>query len=187
MTGARELVTPRLRLRQWRHSDRHPFAAMNADPEVMRHFPALQDAAQSDAAADRFSAHLDSAGWGLWALEFEGEFIGFTGLAVPRFDAPFTPCVEVGWRLARSAWGMGLATEAATAAMGFGFTELGLAEIVSFTTVANDRSRALMQRLGMTRDPADDFEHPAIPSGSPQRLHVLYRLANPATKRLLSP
>jgi len=181
MTGARELHTRRLRMRQWQDSDRQPFATMNSDAEVMRHFPATQDAAQSGAAVDRFFAHLETTGWGLWALEFEGEFIGFTGLASPRFEAPFTPCVEVGWRLARSAWGVGLATEAATAAVQFGFTELELTEIVSFTTVANERSRSVMRRLGMTHDPADDFEHPALASDSPQRPHVLYRLANPAT------
>lgn len=171
--------TERLTLRQWREEDREPFAQLNADPAVMEHFPSTLDRAQSDALVDRISGQLDDQGWGLWAVEGPEGFIGFTGLAVPRFVAPFTPCVEMGWRLARSAWGHGYATEAARAAAGHGFDELGLDEIVSFTTVANVRSRAVMERLGMTRQTRDDFDHPLIADGDPLRRHVLYRLSRP--------
>ncbi|MDQ1512402.1 MAG: hypothetical protein QOC59_244 [Microbacteriaceae bacterium] len=171
-------ATARLLLRQWRQSDREAFAALNADPEVMRHFPAPLHRAESDAFADRAAAHIGETGWGLWALEERatGRFLGFTGLAAPRFAAHFTPAVEVGWRLARSAWGHGYATEAARAAVAFGFTELGLEQIVSFTVPANVRSRAVMERLGMTHDESDDFDHPALAEDSPLRRHVLYRL-----------
>ena len=171
--------TERLVLRQWIDSDREPWAALNADAETMRYFPKTLTRAETDAAADRFSARIDANGWGLWALEREGEFIGFTGLAVPAFDAPFLPGVEIGWRLARSAWGNGYATEAARAALAFGFDRLGLDEIVSFTAVANQRSRSVMERLGMTRDESNDFEHPSVPEGNPLRTHVLYRLQRP--------
>ena len=171
--------TERLVLRQWRQSDREPFAALNADPEVMRHFPAPLDRAASDAFVDRAAAAIEETGWGIWALEERstGRFLGFTGLAVPRFTAHFTPAVEVGWRLARSAWGHGYATEAARAAVAVGFAELGLEQIVSFTVPANARSRAVMERLGMTHDESDDFDHPRLPVDSPLRRHVLYRLA----------
>ncbi|GIU88749.1 MAG: N-acetyltransferase [Acidimicrobiia bacterium] len=180
MAAPVELRTGRLRLRAWRPADREPFAALNADPEVMRHFPAPLTRAESDAAADAIAAGLARLGWGLWAVEVEGEggapFVGFVGLSVPAFAAPFTPCVEVGWRLAREHWGKGYATEGATAAVGFAFGVLGLDEVVSFTVPANRRSRAVMERLGMTHDPADDFDHPRLPEGHPLRRHVLYRL-----------
>jgi ribosomal-protein-alanine N-acetyltransferase len=171
-------TTARLLLRQWRESDREPFAALNADPEVMRHFPAPLSRAESDAFVDRVAAAVEETGWGLWAVEerASGRFLGFTGLAVPRFTAHFTPAVEVGWRLARSAWGHGYATEAARAAVAVGFTELGLEQLVSFTVPANLRSRAVMERLGMTHDESDDFDHPALAADSPLRRHVLYRL-----------
>jgi ribosomal-protein-alanine N-acetyltransferase len=171
------LATPRLRLRPWRESDLEPFAALNADPRVMEHFPSPLARGESDAVAGRIMEAMQSQGWGLWALEVVGgePFIGFTGLAVPGFEAHFTPCTEVGWRLARSAWGHGYATEAARAALAFGFGELGLAEIVSFTTAANTRSAAVMERLGMERD--GEFDHPRLPEGSPVRRHVLYRIA----------
>jgi ribosomal-protein-alanine N-acetyltransferase len=176
-----EPVTERLLLRQWREEDLEPFAALNADPTVMEHFPSTLDRAASDAFAERNAQHIDEHGWGLWAIELKetGRFLGFTGLAVPRFTAPFTPAVEVGWRLARHAWGFGFATEAATAAVAAGFGPLGLAEIVSFTAVRNLRSRAVMERIGMTHDPADDFDHPALPEGHALRRHVLYRLRRP--------
>ena len=166
-------------LRRWRDSDRAPFAAMGADPAVMEYFPALLSRAQSDAMIDALEAHFDARGFGLWALELAqtGEFLGFTGLAVPRFEAHFMPAVEIGWRLARPAWGHGYATEAARRALRFAFEEAGLAEVVSFTTVANLRSRAVMERIGMTRDPDGDFDHPRVPAGSPLRPHVLYRLS----------
>jgi RimJ/RimL family protein N-acetyltransferase len=175
------LDPPRLKLRGWRDDDREPFAAMNADPVVMEHFPAVLTRRQSDELVEKIEAGFEANGFGLWALEVResGEFIGFAGLSVPGFEAHFTPAVEVGWRLARSAWGSGYATEAARAALRFGFEEAGLEEVVSFTTVDNDRSRAVMERLGMSRDPGDDFDHPGLPVGHPQRPHVLYRLAAP--------
>lgn len=168
--------TERLVLREWRDDDRDDWAAMNADPQVMEFFPARLDRVQSDAAFDRISGALAERGWGLWAVEHEGRFLGFTGLAPVGFEAPFTPATEIGWRLRRDAWGHGFATEAARAVMRFAFDELGLDEVVSFTSVANARSRAVMARLGMTHDPADDFDNPKVPAGSPLRPHVLYRL-----------
>ena len=155
---------------------------MNADREVMRHFPAPLDADDSDALLRRIAADLDRRGWGLWALEerASGRLLGFNGLAPVTFMAPFTPAIEVGWRMVRSHWGRGLATEAARAALAFAFDELSVTEVVSFTTVGNERSRALMRRLGMTHDRADDFEHPLIPAGHPLRPHVLYRLTREA-------
>lgn len=147
----------------------------------MEHFPAVLTKAQSDDLIEAIEAGFEVNGFGLWALELKesGEFIGFAGLSVPSFEAPFTPAVEVGWRLARSAWGQGYATEAGRAALVFGFEEAGLGEIVSFTTVANIRSRAVMERLDMSHDPTDDFDHPRLPAGHPQRRHVLYRLRRP--------
>lgn len=173
-----ELRTSRLVLRQWREADLEPFAALNADSEVMRHSPAPLTRGQSDALAEHARAVIAARGWGLWALELvqRATFIGFVGLAEPRFEAHFTPTVEVGWRLAREHWGNGYATEGARAALGFGFEELGLDEIVSFTAVANERSRRVMQRLGMTHDAADDFDHPLLADGHPLQPHVLYRL-----------
>ncbi|HWA46116.1 MAG TPA: GNAT family N-acetyltransferase [Hypericibacter adhaerens] len=172
------LKTPRLLLRPWRADDLPAFAAINADPAVMEHFPSPLDRSASDALADRIQAHFDRHGFGLWAVERPGQddFIGFVGLAMPRFTAHFTPCFEVGWRLARAHWGRGYATEGARAALDFGFGPAGLEEIVSFTVPANRRSIAVMERLGMKRDPADDFDHPAIPDGHPLRYHWLYRL-----------
>jgi RimJ/RimL family protein N-acetyltransferase len=180
--SAPELTTERLLLRGWRDEDRAPFAALNADPEVMEHFPAPLTAAGSDALIDRITAGFDEHGYGLWAVELRatGELVGFTGLAQQTFPAAFTPAVEVGWRLARAAWGHGYATDAATAALRYGFEVVGLDEIVSLTAVTNVRSQRVMQRLGMTRDPADDFDHPNVPEGSPLRRHVLYRLRRPA-------
>jgi RimJ/RimL family protein N-acetyltransferase len=173
-----EFCTPRVLLRHWREEDREPFAAMGADPEVMEHFPAQLSRAQSDAFIDGLGALLESRGWGLWALEelATGRFIGFTGLNVPGFEAPFMPATEIGWRLRRDAWGRGLASEAARAALVYAFEDLGLDEVVSFTATTNLRSQAVMRRIGMTNDPADDFDHPNVAEGSPLRRHVLYRL-----------
>ena len=173
--------TERLVLRQWRESDLEPFARLNADPEVMRYFPAPLSREQSDAMVDRLSGHIEAEGWGMWALERRdtGEFIGFTGLGVPRQVLPFQPCVEVGWRLVADAWGHGFATEAAREALRVGFDDLGLTEIVAFTAVPNLRSRAVMERLGMVRDAAEDFDHPAVDVGHPVRRHVLYRKVRP--------
>lgn len=182
MTDIVAIETGRLILRRWREADKPAFAALNADPEVMRHFPGLLTAAASDTLADRIMARMAERGWGSFAVEVKGgePFIGFVGPNVPSYAIPCGPCVEVGWRLARSAWGRGYATEAARAAIGFGFRQLGLAEIVAFTAAANDRSRRVMERLGMTRDPADDFDHPMIEDGNPVRRHVLYRLGSSA-------
>lgn len=173
-----ELRTERLVLRQWREGDLEPFAALNADPEVMRCFPAPLAREESDALVSRSSARIEEQGWGLWAVEVVGRtpFAGFVGLAAPGFEAHFTPAVEVGWRLAREQWGKGYATEGARAALAFGFDELGLAEIVSFTSVANERSRRVMERLGMARDTAGDFDHPVLPPAHALQRHVLYRL-----------
>lgn len=180
-----ELRTERLLLRGWQDADRAPFAAMSADPEVMRFFPSPLDASASDAAIDRMVAHWDEHGFGLWAVErlADGTFLGFTGIWRPLFQAHFTPAVEVGWRLARHAWGHGYATEAAAAAIAYGFDVVGLEEIVSFTVPANERSWRVMERLGMTRDPADDFDHPRLPPGHPLQRHVLYRLRRDAWAR----
>lgn len=174
----RRLRTERLLLRSWRESDLELFAALNADPEVMRYFPSTLTREESDDQAGRISRALGEQSWGLWAVEHDGVFLGFTGLAVPRFEAHFTPAVEIGWRLARSAWGFGFATEAAAAVLRFAFEELRLSEVVSFTAVQNRRSRAVMERLHMTRNPSDDFDHPALTVGSPLRRHVLYRAVN---------
>jgi RimJ/RimL family protein N-acetyltransferase len=175
-----ELRTERLLLRAWRDEDLEPFAALNADPEVMRHFPAVLGRTDSDAQAARIRAHLVTHGFGLWAVEVPGQaaFIGFVGLAVPRFETHFTPCVEIGWRLAREHQGRGYATEGARAALGFGFTHLGLAEIVSFTVPANLASRRVMEKLGMQH--TEDFDHPLMPGGHPLQRHVLYRLPRAA-------
>ena len=170
------ISTERLLLREWREDDRDAWAALNADPEVMEFFPNVLDRHQSDAAFDRIAATLDERGWGLWAADLDGRFVGFTGLAVPRFVAPFMPTVEIGWRFSREVWGHGYATEAARAVLEHAFADLALPEVVSFTSVGNVRSRRVMQRLGMTRDPADDFDNPGIESGHPLRRHVLYRI-----------
>ncbi len=170
------ISTERLLLREWREDDRDAWAALNADPEVMEFFPNVLDRHQSDAAFDRIAATLDERGWGLWAADLDGRFVGFTGLAVPRFEAPFMPTVEIGWRFSREVWGHGYATEAARAVLEHAFADLALPEVVSFTSVGNVRSRRVMQRLGMTRDPADDFDNPGIESGHPLRRHVLYRI-----------
>lgn len=178
MPSVPTLTTPRLRLRPWRDADLAEFARMNADPRVMEFFPKALTPEESDAMAGRIRARLETQGWGLWAVEIAGgaPFVGYVGLAAPLFAAPFMPCVEIGWRLAAEHWGRGYATEGARAALGFGFNQLGLAEIVSFTTTANARSRRLMERLGLRHAPAEDFDHPNIPAGHPVRPHVLYRL-----------
>src|SRR5690606_4543985 len=159
--------------------DRVPFAVMNRDPAVMEYFPAPLSRAESDAFVDRIEAAFDHDGFGLWAVEVAetGELIGFTGLSRAEFPAHFTPAVEIGWRLARPAWGHGYATEAARAVLAYAFDKLGLDDVVSFTAVPNLRSQAVMRRLGMCHDRADDFDHPRIADGHPLRRHVLYRLS----------
>jgi RimJ/RimL family protein N-acetyltransferase len=173
-----QIRTPRLLLRRWRQIDRELFAHLNADPLVMEHFPGVLNREESDALLDRIESQFDELGYGLWAVEVpdQAPFIGFVGLSVPNFHAHFTPAVEVGWRLDRPYWGHGFATEAARATLGDGFGRVGLTEIVSFTVPANERSIRVMERLGMTHDPADDFEHPRLPEGHRLRRHVLYRL-----------
>jgi RimJ/RimL family protein N-acetyltransferase len=174
------LQTQRLLLREWRDEDLEPFARMNADPAVMEHFPTTLSRSESDAVAERIRGEFVERGFGWWALEIPGEtaFAGFVGLSVPSFELPFpctSPCVEIGWRLATSAWGKGYATEAARAVLTHGFDVLALEEVVSFTVVANARSRRVMERIGMTRREEEDFEHPRLPEGHPLRRHVLYR------------
>lgn len=174
----RVLETQRLRLRQWRDEDYPPFARLNADPRVMRYFPTTLSRERSDVMADTLRTLIAERGWGLWAVEesCSGCFVGFVGLHVPSADLPFSPCVEIGWRLVAEYWGRGYATEAAREALRFGFESLGLAEIVSFTAVANLRSRVVMERLGF-RHGGETFDHPAVEEGHPLRLHVLYRLS----------
>lgn len=180
-TAIPRLVTERLLLREWHDADREPFAEMNADPRVMEHFPSVLSRAESDDLVDRIVAHWAEEGHGLWAVERveDGAFLGFTGLARPSGPPDMPPFVEVGWRFAVDAWGHGYATDAARAAVAWGFETLGLDEIASWTTRGNVRSQAVMRRIGMTHDPADDFDHPRLPAGHPQRRHVLYRLARP--------
>jgi RimJ/RimL family protein N-acetyltransferase len=155
---------------------------MNADPRVMEYFPKSLDRAESDGLAARIRENFARRGFGLWAVEVPGvaEFIGFVGLSVPGFSAHFTPCVEIGWRLAHEHWRHGYATEAARAALDFGFGHSAIEEIVSFTAVANQRSRRVMEKIGMTHNPADDFDHPRLPEGHPLRRHVLYRIGRRA-------
>ena len=175
------ITTPRLRLRLWKPEDLAPFAAMNADPRVMEFYPDVLTRAESDAVAARIDEGFARHGFGLWALEIPGvaEFAGFVGLSVPRFEAAFTPCVEVGWRLGAEHWGRGYASEAAKAVLVHGFGTLGLSEIVSFTATQNLRSQAVMQRIGMERRPELDFEHPVLSVGHRLRPHVFYRLRSP--------
>jgi RimJ/RimL family protein N-acetyltransferase len=172
------LKTPRLLLRLWRDADLEPFAALNADPRVMEYFPAPLTRAESEAAAARITANFDQRGYGLWAVEEQGgaPFLGYVGLTVPRFEMPFSPCVEIGWRLAFEHWGKGYAREAAAAALDFGFEILNLDEVVSYTATGNRRSWRVMEAIGMTRRPEEDFNHPALPDGHALQRHVLYRL-----------
>ena len=177
MPAAIEIETARLRLRQWRESDRAPFAAMSADAEVMEFFSSRQSREASDASIDAWQAQFAERGWSNWAAEVlsSSVFIGFVGLSVPRRVLPFSPCVEIGWRLARRYWGQGYATEGARAALRVGFERLALAEIVSFTSVRNVRSRAVMERIGM-RNAREDFGYPGYPDNHPLRPHCLYRI-----------
>lgn len=173
-----EFDTQRLRLRQWIEADREPFARLSTDPRVMEFLPNLLERAASDAMVDRLQASIADRGWGLWAVESKADrqFIGFVGLHIPKVDFPFSPCVEIGWRLAFEYWGKGYATEAAGEVLKVGFDRLGLPEIVSFTATINRRSRAVMERLGMEPE-AETFEHPSLPVGHPLREHYLYRLS----------
>lgn len=178
MAHGPELWTERLHLRRWADADLAPFADLNADPVVMEHFPSTLTTDQAAAFIEHAERGFEERGFGWWAVETRDDagFIGFVGLSPVGPEYPFGPAVETGWRLARRAWGHGYATEAATAALGFGFDGLGLDEVVAFTAAGNRRSQAVMARLGMTRDPADDFGHPALAEGDRLHAHVLYRL-----------
>ena len=174
-----QIRTERLLMRGWRPSDRDFFAAMNADAEVMRHFPGLRSREESDEIADRIERiWREQRLFGWWALELPGEapYIGYCGLKVPAFQAPFMPAVEIGWALARAFWGRGLASEAARASLGHAFRRLWLPEVVAFTAVGNAPSRALMERIGMRHDPSGDFDHPLLEQGHRLERHVLYRI-----------
>ena len=177
MTGAPTLRTSRLLLRPWQAADRAPFAALNRDPGVVEFLGEPLTREQSDALADRIEADFEGRAFGLWAVEIPEvtPFAGFVGLSVPRFDAPFMPAVEVGWRLASGYWGRGYATEGAVASLAFGFEVVGLDEVISLTVEDNTRSRRVMERAGMTHDSADDFDHPLVSPGDRLRHHVLYR------------
>jgi 3-dehydroquinate dehydratase/shikimate dehydrogenase len=172
------IKTERLILRPWEEGDLKPFAELNADPRVREYFPNLLSREESDQSAKRMSDHIEKKGWGFWAASLieTGEFIGFIGLEDVYFKAPFTPAVEIGWRLAFKHWGKGYATEGALAALKYGFETLKLKEIVSFTPVQNKRSRHVMEKIGMTHDPKDDFDHPKLPEDHPLRRHVLYKI-----------
>jgi RimJ/RimL family protein N-acetyltransferase len=181
MNLPQELRTERLWLRRWQLSDRPSFAQLNRDPRVVEFLPGVLARHESDALADRIDAHFEQHGFGLWAVEIPGvtSFAGFIGLSIPRFEAPFTPCVEVGWRLDAAQWNRGYATEGARAALAFGFRWLLLKEIVSFTVPLNARSRRVMEKIGMAHSASDDFDHPLLAEGHPLRRHVLYRLKRP--------
>ncbi len=181
MSLPQQLRTDRLCLRRWLLDDRIPFARLNADPRVVEFLPKALSREESDAVADRIEAHFQRHGFGLWAVEIPGitPFAGFIGLSIPGFEAPFTPCVEIGWRLDAAYWNRGYATEGARAALAFGFEALHVEEIVSFTVPGNVRSRRVMEKIGMTHLPKEDFDHPVLPEGHPLRRHVLYRLGRP--------
>ncbi len=178
MEAGPALRTERLLLRRWQDADIEPFAAMNADPTVMEYFPNTLSRTESNALIERSERWFDDRGYGLWAIELivDGTFAGFTGLAPIDEDLPFAPAVELGWRLAHAHWGQGIATEAASAAARFAFEVLELPSLVALTAATNVRSRRVMERLGMRRDPAEDFIHPKLPTGHPLAAHVLYRL-----------
>ena len=180
MDPCSEIRTERLILRSWRAEDRKPFARLNADLQVMEFMPRTLSAKESDAFADRIEEHFRQHGFGLYATELRsgGVFIGFIGLSIPAFQTAFTPCVEIGWRLASAYWGQGLATEGAQATLRYGFEQLGLQEIVSFTVPANMRSRRVMEKLGMKRNPAEDFNHPRLEEDHRLSRHVLYRVSS---------
>jgi RimJ/RimL family protein N-acetyltransferase len=172
-----EFNTQRLVFRAWRDEHRAPFAEMNADVEVMRYFPAVLSSEQTNAGIDIWCQQFADKGWSNWAVELlgTGEFIGFIGLSIPRRQLPFSPCVEIGWRLKRTAWGQGYATEGAKECLRIAFERLGLEEVVSFTALTNRPSVRVMERIGMTNANAN-FDHPAVPEGNPLRPHCLYKI-----------
>jgi RimJ/RimL family protein N-acetyltransferase len=178
-----KLETDRLILRRFRPEDTDAMVAINADPQVMECFPSTMSREETLAHLARVKAHWTENNFGLFAVEIRdtGQMIGFTGLSIPPYETPATPCVEVGWRMTPTAWGKGYATEAATACLNWGFNEIDLNEIVSFTFEGNTRSRRVMERLGMTHNTQDDFDHIMLPADSPLLRHVLYRLVQPDT------
>jgi len=178
MRSGEILETDRLALRRWRDSDLDPFAEMGTDVRVMEHFLSTVSKSESEQTIARIRQHFGEHGYGLWAVEVKSgaPFIGFVGLQHVAFEADFRPAVEVGWRLAFEAWGHGYASEAAQEALRFAFEDIALAEVVSFTVEGNHRSRAVMQRIGLSHYPGEDFDHPKIPEGHPLRRHVLYRI-----------
>ena len=172
------LETERLRLRTWRDSDLEPFHEMSNCPHVMEYFPGMMTQDECVAAMQRINDHFEKHGFGYWAVEHEDDpFIGFVGIAVPRFEAEFTPCVEIGWRLKKASWGFGFATEAARRTCEFAFSELKLDSLVAMTAPENTRSQNVMQKIGMTRDENGDFDHPLVEDGHPLKRHVLFRLS----------
>ncbi|MGH8950517.1 MAG: GNAT family N-acetyltransferase [Acidimicrobiia bacterium] len=178
MASGPNVETERLILRRWRERDRDEFAALNADPEVMEHFPNVLTTEESDQMLRRIDRQFEEFGFGLWAVDIKWakKFIGFCGLAVPTFQTPFTPAVEIGWRFAKDQWGSGYATEAAKAVLDFGFEQADLEQILSWTIPANERSQRVMQRLGMKRAPDLDFDHPRFLHVERLRRHVVYRI-----------
>lgn len=173
------IETDRLLLRRWKSADLEPFVRLNSDPRVMKYFPSILDRSQVEDFILRMEKQIDSRGFGFWACELkeEGSLIGAVGLNAPSFEASFTPCVEIGWRLSYEYWGRGLAPEAARAVIEFGFRKLGLTEILSWTSKENFQSQRVMEKIGMTRDPSSDFDHPRIPEGHWLRPHVLFRIS----------
>jgi ribosomal-protein-alanine N-acetyltransferase len=173
-----QVRTRRLLLRRWREEDLEPFAAMNADPEVMEHFPSTHSRTMSDELVQHIEACFAEHGFGAWAVEVVGEapLIGFVGLFPVSAEMTFAPAIEIGWRIARPWWGRGIAHEAAEASLAFGFRDVGLPEIVAYTSSTNLRSQRLMERLGMVRDAAEDFDHPRVPAGHRLARHFIYRL-----------
>jgi RimJ/RimL family protein N-acetyltransferase len=172
-----EIQTQRLTLRQWRAEDWPAFANLNADPVVMEYYPRVLSTQESNAMAHRIESLIAEKGWGFWAVENldDKQFIGFVGLNNPTYKLPITDCVEIGWRLAKEYWGHGYATEAAQASLAVAFEKLNLTEVYSFASVANKKSHAVMQRIGMINT-NNNFEHPIIPENHPLREHVLYKI-----------
>lgn len=178
MATTKAIETERLLLRQWKASDRQPFIELNADPEVMEYFPSPISESESDEFIQRVTAEIEDSGWGFWAVELKSshDFIGFVGISSPRAKLPFSPCIEIGWRLAKKYWGKGYATEAAEAALKFAFANLPINEVVSFTSVQNKRSQVVMKNINMT-DSGQNFMHPSIPVGNALQEHVLFKIS----------
>ena len=187
MTAAVALRTERLLLRSWREGDRAPFAAMNADPRVMEHFPRISTREESDAGFDRIVARMKQQGFGLWAVEVPGvaPFIGFVGLN-PADAVLGRPVLEIGWRLVAEHWGQGYATEGGRVSLAHAFDALGQDEVVSFTTTGNQRSRHVMEKLGLSRRPEDDFDHPGVDPSWSGRRHALYRITHAEWRRKMT-